>query len=188
MNDTQSSTNQREAADVCLLLSSHASSDALRPTAELEHWVERLYAEKNTTGSTQHLNTRWSHFRNRCQTYQVFPRSVRRSPAVRLSAPWHASASRLRSSCDPNGKGDTDSPFTNPSRVLNVSGDCVRAREHALRVLPLRDRPWGAEGGFYARLSPPRRPPSLAPLRDSINHWMTSTVGCKWTVFFWGGV
>lgn len=46
--------------------------------------------------------------------------------------------------------------------------------------LPLCDRPWGAEGGFYAHLSPPCRP-SLTALRGSIKHCMTSTVGCKLT-------
>lgn len=46
--------------------------------------------------------------------------------------------------------------------------------------LPLCDRAWGAEGGFYARLSPPCRP-SLAALPGWIKHWTTPTVGCKWT-------
>lgn len=94
------------------------------------------------------FETRWTSFGNHCQTYEVSPRSVRWSPAVRPSAPCHPSPSRLRSNCDPNGNENTDSPFANPSWVLNLAGGWVKRREHRL---PLCDRM--RSGGRFFRTS-----------------------------------
>lgn len=73
------------------------------------------------------LKTQWTCVGNHWQTYQVSPRSVRWSLAVRPSAPRRSSPSRLRSNCDPNVEENTHSPFTNPQ--LSAECRCEKQEE-----------------------------------------------------------
>lgn len=108
------------------------------------------------------------------------PRSVRRSLAVRPSAaPPHPSPSRFRSSCGPNGKENTDSPFRNPPRwVPNLAGGCVKAREHtvSLRVSGREER---REGFTHFSLLPVVPHSLLSEARSNTEWlplWVCSTV------------